>query len=78
MQWSMGWFMGPIVLLVIRDQFRKANDRRREIAKAAALTNEEDAVLARLDDLPAWVKLIFLKIFVKYKKNLLNLMHLTN
>lgn len=55
MQWSMGWFMGPIVLLVIRDQYRKVKERKCKMAQASALANEEDVVLARLDDLPAWV-----------------------
>lgn len=55
MQWSVAWFVGPIVLLVIRDQWKKTSDRRRTIAKAAALSSEKDVVLARLNDLPAWV-----------------------
>ncbi|XP_044268241.1 extended synaptotagmin-2 isoform X2 [Tribolium madens] len=55
MQWSVAWFIGPIVLFVIRDQWKKASDRKRNIAKAAALASEKDVVLARLDDLPAWV-----------------------
>ncbi|KAF2883924.1 hypothetical protein ILUMI_22241 [Ignelater luminosus] len=55
MQWSMGWFMGPIVLLVIRDQYRKVKERKSRVAQTCALANEEDVVLARLDDLPAWV-----------------------
>lgn len=28
---------------------------RRNIAKASALASEKDVILARLDDLPAWV-----------------------
>ena len=55
MQWSVAWFIGPIVLFVIRDQWKKASDRKRTIAKAAALASEKDVVLARLGDLPAWV-----------------------
>jgi hypothetical protein len=43
------------VLFVIRDQWKTTSDRRRTIAKAAALASEKDVVLARLDDLPAWV-----------------------
>ncbi|XP_060517308.1 extended synaptotagmin-2 isoform X1 [Cylas formicarius] len=55
MQWSVAWFIGPLVLAVIRDQWKKTNDRKRTIAKAAALASEKDVVLARLNDLPAWV-----------------------
>lgn len=55
MQWSVAWFIGPLVLLVIRDQWKQSRDRQRNAAKAAALASEKDVVLARLNDLPAWV-----------------------
>lgn len=55
MQWSVAWFIGPVILFVLRDQWKKTSDRRRAIAKATALASEEDVVLARLNDLPAWV-----------------------
>lgn len=55
MQWSVAWFIGPLVLLVLRDQWKQSRDRQRNAAKAAALASEKDVVLARLNDLPAWV-----------------------
>ncbi|CAG9823459.1 unnamed protein product [Phaedon cochleariae] len=55
MQWSVAWFIGPIVLFVMRDQWKKSSDSRRAIAKSTALSSEKDVVLARLNDLPAWV-----------------------
>ncbi|XP_013167015.1 PREDICTED: extended synaptotagmin-2-B isoform X2 [Papilio xuthus] len=55
MQWSVAWLIGPVVLSVIRDQWRRENEYRRNLAKAAASSSEKDVVLARLDDLPAWV-----------------------
>lgn len=55
MHWSVAWFIGPVVLLAIRDQWKRKSDIRRNVAKAAALASEKDVVLARLDDLPAWV-----------------------
>nr|XP_022907174.1 extended synaptotagmin-2 isoform X1 [Onthophagus taurus] len=55
LQWSVAWLIGPVALLVIRDQYKKESERRRDIAKASALTNEKDVILARIDDLPAWV-----------------------
>ncbi|KAJ8961095.1 hypothetical protein NQ318_008771 [Aromia moschata] len=55
MQWSVAWFIGPVVLFVLRDQWKKTSDSRRAIAKATALSSEKDVVLARLNDLPAWV-----------------------
>lgn len=55
MQWSVAWLIGPVVLSVLRDQWRKENEYRRNLAKAAASSSEKDVVLAKLDDLPAWV-----------------------
>ncbi|CAG9107919.1 unnamed protein product [Plutella xylostella] len=55
MQWSVAWLITPVILSVLRDQWRKESEYRRELAKAAASTSEKDVVLARLSDLPAWV-----------------------
>ncbi|VVC97173.1 unnamed protein product [Leptidea sinapis] len=55
MQWSVAWLFCPVILSVLRDQWRKENEYRRNIAKVAAVSSERDVVLARLDDLPAWV-----------------------
>lgn len=55
MQWSVAWLIGPVILSVMRDQWRKENEYKRNIAKVAALSSEKDVILARLDDLPSWV-----------------------
>ncbi|XP_061711606.1 extended synaptotagmin-2-A isoform X3 [Cydia pomonella] len=55
MQWSVAWLIGPVVLSVLRDQWRRDSEYRRSLAKAAAVSSEKDIVLARIDDLPAWV-----------------------
>ncbi|XP_028175062.1 extended synaptotagmin-2-A isoform X3 [Ostrinia furnacalis] len=55
MQWSVAWLIGPVILSVMRDQWRKESESRRNIAKAAALSSERDVILARLDELPSWV-----------------------
>ncbi|XP_045489362.1 extended synaptotagmin-2-B isoform X3 [Pieris rapae] len=55
MQWSVAWLIGPVVLSVLRDQWRRENEYRRNLAKVVAVSSEKDVVLARLDDLPAWV-----------------------
>ncbi|KAL3281901.1 hypothetical protein HHI36_005106 [Cryptolaemus montrouzieri] len=55
MNWSVGWFVAPVIFLIMRDQWKNAADTKRHIAKTAALSNEKDVVLARLDELPAWV-----------------------
>lgn len=56
MHWSVAWFIGPVVLSVLRDRWRKESDLRRTIAKASAMASEKDIVLARVDELPAWVR----------------------
>lgn len=55
-QLSVAWLIGPIILLVIRDQTKKDKQIKIKLAQAAALSNEKD-VLARISDLPAWVSL---------------------
>lgn len=55
MNWSVAWLICPLLLSVIRDQFRNQHSIRREVAKASALANDKDVILARLNDLPAWV-----------------------
>ncbi|KAG5682384.1 hypothetical protein PVAND_011737 [Polypedilum vanderplanki] len=55
MNWSVAWLICPLLLSVIRDQFRNQHNIRRQVAKASALANDKDVILARLNDLPAWV-----------------------
>ncbi|XP_045454847.1 extended synaptotagmin-2-A [Melitaea cinxia] len=55
MQWSVAWLIGPVILSLMRDQWRRENEYRRNLAKTAAMSSEKDIVLARLDDLPSWV-----------------------
>ncbi|XP_014274129.1 extended synaptotagmin-2-B isoform X2 [Halyomorpha halys] len=52
---SPAWLLGPLVLSVLREEWKKEKELKRNIAKAAALSNEKDVILARVDDLPAWV-----------------------
>lgn len=55
MQWSVAWLIGPVILSLLRDQWRRESEYKRNLAKAAALSSEKDVVLAKLDDLPSWV-----------------------
>ncbi|KAK9888894.1 hypothetical protein WA026_001115 [Henosepilachna vigintioctopunctata] len=55
MNWSVGWFVAPVIFLVMKENWKLIADKKRSIAKATALANERDVVLARLDELPAWV-----------------------
>ncbi|XP_024084803.1 extended synaptotagmin-3-like [Cimex lectularius] len=52
---SPAWLLGPIFLSVLREEWSKEKELKRNIAKAAALSNEKEVILARVDDLPAWV-----------------------
>ncbi|KAM8705446.1 hypothetical protein ACLKA7_009836 [Drosophila subpalustris] len=55
MGWSVAWLIAPVILSVARDQMAKTSQKKREIAKASALASEKDVILARIDELPAWV-----------------------
>ncbi|KRG01713.1 extended synaptotagmin-2 isoform X3 [Drosophila mojavensis] len=55
MGWSVAWLIAPVILSVARDQLAKTSAKRRDIAKASALACEKDVILARIDELPAWV-----------------------
>lgn len=67
MNWSVAWLITPVVLAVTREFWQKSSQVRREIAKASATANEKDVILARISDLPAWVKYIFLKLTQMHK-----------
>lgn len=54
-QFSVAWLIGPVIFSVIRDEWKSEKEIKRTIAKAAAITNEKEVILARIDDLPSWV-----------------------
>ncbi|EEB18657.1 conserved hypothetical protein [Pediculus humanus corporis] len=54
-QFSVAWLIGPVIFSVIRDEWKKEKELKRTIAKAAAMCNEKEVILARVDDLPSWV-----------------------
>lgn len=55
MGWSIAWLITPMLLSVAREQWAKKSEARRNIAKLSATCNERDVILARIDELPAWV-----------------------
>ncbi|XP_052848049.1 extended synaptotagmin-2-B isoform X2 [Drosophila gunungcola] len=55
MGWSVAWLIAPVILSVARDQLAKTSEKKRDIAKASAIASEKDVILARIDELPAWV-----------------------
>lgn len=52
---SLAWFVAPVILSAVRDEWKKTKELKRNIAKASAMSNEKDVILARIDELPAWV-----------------------
>lgn len=58
MNWSVAWLITPVILAVTREYWKKNSEIKREVAKASALANEKDVILARINDLPAWVKFL--------------------
>lgn len=64
MGWSVAWLIGPVILSVIRDQWRRQSDQRRNDAKTIAQADERRVILARLNDLPSWVCKIFMGFFL--------------
>lgn len=63
MGWSVAWLIGPVILSVIRDQWRRDSDRKRNDAKIIAQSDEKRVILARLNDLPSWVSVVNLLLF---------------
>jgi uncharacterized membrane protein (Fun14 family) len=55
---SVAWLIGPVILSVVREEWKKDKELRRNIAKAAAMCNEKEVILARVDDLPSWVRML--------------------
>lgn len=55
MNWSVAWLITPVILAVTRECWNKTNEIKRQVAKASATANEKDVILARINDLPAWV-----------------------
>ncbi|CRK99214.1 CLUMA_CG012486, isoform B [Clunio marinus] len=55
MNWSFAWLLCPLVFSVVREQYRSQHEIRRAVAKASATSSDKEVILARLNDLPAWV-----------------------
>jgi len=54
---SIGWMITPLLLSVLRDQWKKEKRKRLTAAREAALTNEQAMLEARMgvEELPSWV-----------------------
>lgn len=54
---SLGWMVTPLLLSVLRDQWKKVKRNKLAAAREAALTNEQAMLEARMgaEELPSWV-----------------------
>ncbi|KAK9512888.1 hypothetical protein O3M35_001203 [Rhynocoris fuscipes] len=52
---SIAWLLGPIVFWFFQEKWKNDKQLLRESGKAAALIHEKELILAKLDELPAWV-----------------------
>lgn len=64
MGWSMAWLITPIMFSVTREQWKKSSQLKRDISILSAMSNERDVILAKITDLPAWVKYCLDRIYV--------------
>lgn len=60
MGWSVAWLIAPLIISVARNHYAKSTAHKRNIAKASAIASEKEVILARIDDLPAWVSIDFI------------------
>lgn len=58
MGWSVAWLIAPLIISVARNHYAKSTAHKRNIAKASAMASEKEVILARIDDLPAWVSIL--------------------
>lgn len=78
LHWSVAWFICPVILSVLRDQWRVKSENKRNVAKAVALSSEKELVLARLDDLPSWV-CDFIELMISIRKeNICSLLYVNS
>ena len=54
---SFAWLITPLLLAVLRDQWKKERDYRLSAARHAAIANEKEMIESRIrvEDLPSWV-----------------------
>lgn len=52
---SMAWLFGIVGITAATDQWRKERKYRMSTARASALYNDKEVIMARVSDLPSWV-----------------------
>ena len=67
---STAWVMIGVFVYMANDEYKKVKDAKREYARDAAV-NEKQAILARVEELPSWVR----KPMLFYLKSVSTLYH---
>ena len=70
MGWSVAWLITPVIFSVMRDQWKKASETKRNISVAFATASEKDIILSKITDLPAWVSYLYCLMIAFLKINL--------
>lgn len=52
---SIAWILGIVGITAATDQWRKERNYRMSTARASALYDDKDVIMARVSDLPSWV-----------------------
>lgn len=53
---SIAWIVGIVGITAATDQWRKERQVRMSTARASALYDDKEVILARVSDLPSWVR----------------------
>jgi hypothetical protein len=64
---SIAWILGIVGITAATDQWRKERNYRMSTARASALYDDKDVIMARVSDLPSWVSAKSLFIFFLLK-----------
>ena len=54
-RFSSSWILLALFFYIGNEEFRKGKDAKRSFSRDAAVRTEQRAILARVDELPAWV-----------------------
>ena len=52
---SIAWILGIVGITAATDQWRKERNYRMSTARASAIYDDKDVIMARVSDLPSWV-----------------------
>lgn len=52
---SLAWLIGIVGITAATDQWRKERNIRMSTARASALFDDKEVIMARVSDLPSWV-----------------------